>query len=71
MSEYVPDVRTREKPRRTAKYSGDRQIFEKIIQKNYNEDGPRHWGKNGGKYILKMQEMFIKNLEELKNKENR
>ena len=57
MSEYIPDVRTREKPRRTTKYSGDRQTSEKIIQKSNNEDGPRHWGKNGGKYKKKMQEM--------------
>ena len=41
--------------------NGDKQSFKKRIQNNNNEDDSGSW--------KKMQEMFTKNLEELKNRE--
>ena len=46
---------------------GDRQLSRKRIQNNDSEDDPGPKKKNGGK-IEKMQEMFNKDLKELKNK---
>ena len=64
---YVPDAGTRYKPRKTSEWSGDRQASRKIIQNNDSEDDPGPRKKNGGK-DREMQEMFNKDLEELKNK---
>ena len=64
---YVPDEETRQNPRKTTKWSGDREPSRKRIQNNDGEDDPVPKKKNGGK-IEKMQEMFNKDLEELKNK---
>ena len=48
--------------------SGDRQPSRKRIQNNDSEDDSGPWKKNEGK-IEKMQEMFNKDLEELRNKQ--
>ena len=37
---YVPDEGTRENPRKTTKWSGDRQPSRKRIQNNDSEDDP-------------------------------
>ena len=47
MSEYIPDVRTREKPRRTTKYSGDRQSAWKTSLSNDSKNDARSWKTNG------------------------
>ena len=57
-----------ENPRKTAKWSRDRQPSIKRIQNNDNEDGSRSQ-KRMEANIEKMQEMFTKDLEELKNKQ--
>ena len=48
--------------RKATKLSEDRQHFRKRIQNNDSEDDPGSWGGMG-----KMQEMFTKDLAELKN----
>ena len=72
-------------PRKTTNWSGDRQLSRKRIQNNDSKDDSGSWKKNGGKdwedarnvfffphkpkiYFF-LQEMFIKDLEELKNKQ--
>ena len=65
--DFVPDEGTLQNPRKTTKLSGDRQPSRKRIQNDDSEDdpGPR---KKMEEKIEKMQEMFNKHLEELKNK---
>ena len=64
--EYVPDEGTRQNPKRTNKWSGDRGSTGKRIQSNNSEKYSRSWKKNG-RQIEKIQELFNKDLEELKN----
>ena len=44
-------------------------IFQKRIQNNDSEDDPGSWKKKWREEIEKMQEMFTKDLQELKNKQ--
>ena len=46
---YIPDEGTRWNPRKTNKWSGDRQHSNKRIQNNDREDDPGPQKKNGGK----------------------
>ena len=59
----VPDEGTGLNPWKTTKWSGDRQPSTKRIQNSDSEDNP------ASQEINKMQEMFTKDLEELKNKQ--
>ena len=43
---YVPDEGTRKKPRKTTKWSENRQTSRKIIQNNDGEDGLGSWENN-------------------------
>ena len=65
---YVPDKVTRQNPRKTTKWSRDRQSSSKRIQNNDSEDDPG-LGKRMEAKIEKIQEMFKKDIEELKNKQ--
>ena len=53
-----------EKEKKKPKWSGHRQSFRKRIQNIDSEDDPGSW-----KGMEKMQEVFTKDLEELKNKQ--
>ena len=46
---YIPDEGTRLNPRKTTKWSGDRQPSRKRIQNNDSEDDPGTRKNNGGK----------------------
>ena len=46
---YIPDEGTRLNPRKTTKWSGDRQPSTKGIQNNDSEDDPGPQNKNGDK----------------------
>ena len=59
----VPDEGTGLKRWKTIKLSGDRQPSRKRIQNSDSEDNP------ASQEINKMQEMFTKDLDELKNKQ--
>ena len=63
--EYAPDEWTRQNPRKTIYWSGDRQPLRKRIQNNGSEDLRKKMEAG----IEKMQGMFNKDLEELKNKQ--
>ena len=55
-------------PGKQLKCRGDRQPSRKRIQNNDSEDDPGSWKKKWREEIEKMQEMFTKDLQELKNK---
>jgi len=61
-------IKARQGSRKTIKWSGDRQPSRKRIPSNDSENDPASWKKNGAK-IEKMQKVFTKDLEELKNKQ--
>ena len=44
---YVPHEGTRQNPRKTTKWSGDKQPSRKTIQNNDSEDDPGFWENNG------------------------
>ena len=46
--EYIPDEKIQENPRRTTKWSGDRQSTRKRIQSSDNKGDPRSWRKDEG-----------------------
>ena len=65
---YVPDEGTRLNPRKTTKWSGDRQHSSERIQTNDSENDSGSW-KRMEANIEKMKEIFTKDLWEMKNKQ--
>lgn len=66
IEEYAPDEWTRQNPRKTIDWSRCRQPLRKRILNNDSEDLRKKKMEAG---IEKMQGMFNKDLEELKNKQ--